>query len=58
MNSFEEKLNLLAEMVVFSAVDGKLHHRELQFLSLIADELQIDTADFQQLFILTFLAVL
>ncbi len=58
MNSFEEKLNLLAEMVVFSVVDGKLHHRELQFLSLIADELQIDTADFQQLFILTFLAVL
>ncbi len=58
MNSFEEKLNLLAEIVVFSVVDGKLYHRELQFLSLIADELQIDTADFQQLFILTFLAVL
>jgi len=50
MNSYEEKLNLLAEMVAFSVVDGKLHDRELQFLTLIADELQIDKADFKQLF--------
>ena len=50
MNSYEEKLNLLAEMVAFSVVDGKLHDRELQFLSLIANELQIKPADFKQLF--------
>jgi uncharacterized tellurite resistance protein B-like protein len=50
MNSYEEKLNLLAEMVAFSVVDGKLHNRELQFLTLIADELQIKSDDFKQLF--------
>ena len=50
MNSYEEKLGLLAEMVSFSVVDGKLHDRELQFLTLVADELQIKTEDFKQLF--------
>ncbi|WP_309640846.1 TerB family tellurite resistance protein [Flavobacterium sp.] len=50
MNSYEEKLNLLAEMVSFSVVDGKLHERELQFLTLVADELQIKPEDLKQLF--------
>lgn len=50
MNSYEEKLSLLAEMVSFSVVDGKLHDRELQFLTLVADELQIKPIDFKQLF--------
>ena len=50
MNSYEEKVSLLAEMVAFSVVDGKLHNRELQFLSLVADELQIKPEDFKQLF--------
>ena len=50
MNSYEEKLNLLAEMVSFSVIDGKLHDRELQFLTLVADELQIKKEDFKQLF--------
>ena len=50
MNSYEEKLSLLAEMVSFSVVDGKLHDRELQFLTLVADELQIKPEDFKQLF--------
>jgi uncharacterized tellurite resistance protein B-like protein len=50
MNSYEEKLHLLAEMVAFSVVDGKLHDRELEFLTLIADELQIKKEDFKQLF--------
>lgn len=50
MNSYEEKLSLLAEMVSFSVVDGKLHERELQFLTLVADELQIKPEDFKQLF--------
>ena len=50
MNSYEEKLSLLAEMVAFSVVDGKLHDRELMFLSLVADELQIKPEDFKQLF--------
>ena len=50
MNSYEEKVSLLAEMVAFSVVDGKLYNRELQFLTLIADELQIKPEDFKQLF--------
>jgi tellurite resistance protein len=50
MNSYEKKLSLLAEMVAFSVVDGKLHDRELMFLSLVADELQIKSEDFKQLF--------
>lgn len=50
MNSYEEKLSLLAEMVSFAVVDGKLHDRELQFLALVADELQIKPEDFKQLF--------
>ncbi|NHM06198.1 excinuclease ABC subunit B [Flavobacterium sp. CYK-4] len=50
MNAYEEKLNLLAEMVSFAVVDGKLHPRELQFLTLVADELQIAPEDFKQLF--------
>lgn len=50
MNHYEEKLNLLAEMVSFAVVDGKLHERELQFLTLVADELQIAPEDFKQLF--------
>jgi len=50
MNSYEKKLSLLAEMVAFSVVDGKLHDRELMFLSLVADELQIESEDFKQLF--------
>ena len=54
MNSYEEKLSLLAEMVSFAVVDGKLHDRELQFLTLVADELQIQPEDFKQLFHLEF----
>ena len=50
MNTYEEKLSLLAEMVLFSVIDGKLHDRELQFLKLVANELQINPGDFKQLF--------
>lgn len=50
MNDYEEKRCLLAEMVSFAVIDGKLHKRELQFLTLVADELQIAPEDFKQLF--------
>jgi uncharacterized tellurite resistance protein B-like protein len=50
MNSYEEKLTLLAEMVAFSVVDGKLHDREMQFLKIVADELRIPGHDLNQLF--------
>jgi hypothetical protein len=50
MNSFEEKRNLLLEMIAFSTVDGKLHKREYDFLLLLAQELKIDKEVFDDLF--------
>ncbi len=50
MDNREEKINLLAEMIAFSAVDGRLHEREYEFLAIVARELQIDKADFDALF--------
>jgi uncharacterized tellurite resistance protein B-like protein len=50
MNNYEEKLALLAEMIFFSVVDGRLHEREYLFLTMIADELQIAKDDFKGLF--------
>jgi tellurite resistance protein len=50
MNSYEEKLNLLSEMIAFAIVDGKLHDREMKFLKLVSVELQIKKDDFKQLF--------
>lgn len=37
-------------MIAFAVVDGKLHDNEYLFLSLIAEDLGIDSTEFQQLF--------
>jgi uncharacterized tellurite resistance protein B-like protein len=50
MSNYEEKLALLAEMISFSVVDGRLHEREYLFLTMIAEELQIGKEDFKGLF--------
>lgn len=50
MNTEEEKRSLLLEMIAFSTVDGELHKRELEFLWLVAQELNIDQELFQDLF--------
>lgn len=50
MNTYEEKISLLLEMIAFSVVDGKLHRREYDFLFLIANGLGIDKAVFDELF--------
>ncbi len=50
MDKYDEKRALLAEMIAFSVIDGKLHDREYLFLSMIADELQIDKEEFKNLF--------
>lgn len=50
MNTHATKINLLAEMIAFSIVDGELHEREYQFLSLIARELRITDQEFEDLF--------
>ena len=45
-----QKLSLLADMIAFAIVDGKLHEREYLFLSMIAEELQVEKEEFKQLF--------
>lgn len=50
MNTYDEKLSLLSEMIAFAVIDGKLHDREYQFLSIVANELQIKKEDFKNLF--------
>lgn len=50
METKEKKLNLLSDMISFAIVDGKLHKKEYLFLSMIADELQIEKEEFKQLF--------
>lgn len=50
MNTKEQKISLLCDMIAFAIVDGELHEREYQFLALIAIELGIDKSEFKQLF--------
>ena len=50
MENFEEKLALLSDMIAFAIIDGELHDREFQFLSLIAAELGVDKKQLNQLF--------
>jgi len=50
MNTFEEKRSLLLEMIAFATIDGQLHKREYEFLSIVACELQIEKAVFNDLF--------
>jgi len=50
MNSYEEKISLLSEMIAFALVDGELHDREYDFLLMVSQELQIDKELFLNLF--------
>lgn len=50
MNTHEEKINLLSEMIAFSVIDGRLHEREYQFVWIVAEELGIDKNEFNDLF--------
>ncbi len=50
MSTKVEKISLLTDMIAFAIVDGKLHDREYLFLSMIAQELQIEKEEFKQLF--------
>lgn len=50
MNTREQKLSLLSEMIEFAKVDGELHQREMEFLALVAEELRIEKPDFIELF--------
>lgn len=50
MDSYQEKISLLQEMIAFALIDGELHDREFDFLEIIAQELEIEKEVFLQLF--------
>ena len=50
MHKYENKISLLLEMIAFATIDGTLHKKEYAFLAIIADELKISTAVFEDLF--------
>lgn len=50
MNTYEEKLSLLSEMIAFAKIDGEVHERELAFLSIVASQLKVDKPVFESLF--------
>lgn len=50
MQTNEEKISLLLEMIAFATIDGELHKNEYAFLSLVAAELKISKEDFDDLF--------
>jgi len=50
MDTNEEKVSLLLEMIAFSTVDGHLHKREYEFLAIVANELGFEINVFKDLF--------
>ena len=50
MNTKEQKISLLSDMIAFAIVDGELHEREYLFLSIIAIELGVKKEELKQLF--------
>ena len=50
MNTYEEKLSLLSEMIAFAKIDGRIDDREYQFLSIVASQLKVEKDVFATLF--------
>ena len=50
MDTYGQKLSLLSEMIEFAKVDGELHDREIEFLTLVAQELKVEKDVFVELF--------
>lgn len=50
MDTKQEKISLLCDMIAFAIVDGELHEREYLFLSIIATELGVSKDELKQLF--------
>lgn len=42
METYQEKISLLQEMIGFALIDGQLHDREYDFIEMIAQELEVD----------------
>jgi hypothetical protein len=47
METYQEKISLLQEMIDFALVDDILHDREYDFLEIVSQELEIDKPTFQ-----------
>ncbi len=50
METTQEKISLLQEMISFALIDGELHDREYDFIEIVAYELQIDKATLLKLY--------
>lgn len=50
MDSHQEKLSLLQEMIAFALVDGELHDKEYDFIEVVAQELAIDKPTLLELY--------
>ena len=50
MDSYQEKISLLQEMIAFALIDGELHDREYDFLEMVANDLEIEKSVFLSLF--------
>jgi uncharacterized tellurite resistance protein B-like protein len=50
MDTLQEKLSLLQEMIAFALIDGELHDREYDFLEMVSKELEIEKETFLKLF--------
>ena len=50
MSTYEEKLSLLSEMIAFAKIDGEIHEREYQFLSIVASQLRVEKDALSTLF--------
>jgi uncharacterized tellurite resistance protein B-like protein len=50
METYQEKISLLQEMIAFALVDGQLHDREYDFIEMIAQELEIEKKTYLTLF--------
>ena len=50
MNTYEERISLLCDMIAFAIVDGELHEREYEFLLLVSEGLGIERETFNDLF--------
>lgn len=50
MGDYNEKIAIMLDLIAFSIVDGKLHEKEYMFLSMLAEEFNIEEKDFKNLF--------
>jgi uncharacterized tellurite resistance protein B-like protein len=50
MEDYQERISLLQEMIAFAVVDGELHDREYDFITMVAEELEIDKDTLHKLF--------